>query len=65
MDEDIAYEATCAWFDFREDYGVSDDDHVRERGHRAFLAGFEAARRNADRGNGAPSRPSKEGSGHE
>ncbi len=44
------FAAACAWADFREAYGVSANDRVREREHRAFVAGFEAARSNDDRG---------------
>ena len=36
--------ANCAWSDFRKDYGVSANEYIRTTEHRAFHAGWEAAR---------------------
>ena len=33
----------CAWADFRKHYGVSVNDQIRDREHRAFKAGWESA----------------------
>lgn len=43
-------DAACAWSDFRKDYGVSGDDKVRRREHRAFMAGWQSARGTIDTG---------------
>ena len=43
-------DAACAWSDFRKDYGVSGDDKVRRREHRAFMAGWQSARGTIDAG---------------
>lgn len=37
-------EMACAWSDYRKQYGVSPDDHVRRMEHLAFKAGWEAAK---------------------
>lgn len=34
----------AAWSDFRKEYGVSSDDQTRAAEHRAFVAGWDAAR---------------------
>lgn len=39
-----------AWSDFRKEYGVSADDKTRAAEHRAFLAGWAAARGTLDVG---------------
>lgn len=41
MDEND-FEAAACWSDYRRDYGVSEADLVMA--HRAFLAGWKAAR---------------------
>jgi hypothetical protein len=42
--------AACAWSDFRKEYGVDGDKSVREKEHRAFLAGWAAAKGTLDIG---------------
>jgi hypothetical protein len=43
-------EVACAWADFRKDYGVSAEGRTRKAEHRAFRAGWEAARGTLDVG---------------
>lgn len=40
----------CAWSDYRKEYGVSADPEVLKREHRAFTAGWQAARGTLDIG---------------
>lgn len=40
----------CAWSDYRKEYGVSSDDAVRDKEHKAFTAGWDAAKGNLDAG---------------
>lgn len=43
----------CAWSDFRADYGVSRDPEVLRLEHRAFKAGWDAAKNPAEAERGA------------
>lgn len=47
---DEAVEAACAWSDYRKDYGVSSEKHVRVLEHKAFLAGRQSALGTLDAG---------------
>jgi len=43
-------EIATAWSDYRKDYGVSADPDVRAQEHKAFVAGWRAARGASDAG---------------
>ena len=44
MTEDEELDMACDWTDYRAEYGVSPDDHIRTLEHKAFCAGWEAGR---------------------
>lgn len=48
MSENEKTERQCAWADYRKDYGVSESEMVAA--HKAFMAGWDAARGNLDVG---------------
>lgn len=50
LSEDERERMACAWSDFRKHYGVSATSGIRDREHRAFKAGWEAAWIEAFRG---------------
>lgn len=47
---DLAEELACAWSDYRKEYGVSGNPVKRRREHKAFKAGWDAARHGNDAG---------------